>query len=209
MKTYFILLLAMLSVTLYSCKKDKDSIPSNNNPVNTAITPSTTNKLSATINGTSINWVQNQNNMTAILSYSANLLPYPATNYIIYSSGMGDFDSGLPAVEISKGTLSFVGNPPDSSVFRPFFLSGNYNYSLDAANGIKIDYWEVDGHHWSTSLGSGNQAGRSFKIEEMVYYLYLGDNQAKVRLTFDCTLYDSTGTSINLLNGSAIVPFGD
>ena len=113
----------------------------------------------------------------------------------IYSPGIGNYtDStdGTDNFSISKGT--FIANM-DSVVsdFTNFFPIGNYTYSVNATNGVAVN-WRYNSKDWSTSNGS-NQSGSTFNVSSAKTIILDGSYlERNIAGTFSCNLYDSIGT---------------
>ena len=205
-KTIFIITYLLLGVFfLTNCKKEK-SKPLNNT-TNEQITINSSRQFSGTINGVNYTYVEGSSDVAAGVGASKSLLPSPETSTAVYQSFLYYDSSGTGIMGINKGTMYFnAPNPVDSS-FKGFFLTGNYSYSANGINGIEIYWIDSTGSFWNTSYGTADQTGHSFNIDEIQEFNIWGSYLIKIKATFSCTLYNSSGQAINLDNGIYVGSF--
>ena len=186
---YRVLLMALLPVILFSCSKSKHTANSG------------TYYFKANIGGKSYN--------------------VSATNdgKIIAGSGVagtddvaifGTIDNTTDGSEfaISKGIMHNFLSAVQTDM-KNFFSAGTYNFSVDAQNGVEISWTDATGKNWSTSNGSGDETGSTFKIVSVVDDPdVLGKYYVKVKSQFNCTLYDDSGNSMPLTAGEMVGDFG-
>ncbi|MCB0713154.1 MAG: hypothetical protein KDD67_12560 [Ignavibacteriae bacterium] len=84
--------------------------------------------------------------------------------------------------------------------------STSFGSEADEKDGVEIRWVDANGKSWSTAYGSGNQANSSFVITKKVKIEYpqpwLGDRILyEIEGTFSCTLYDSSGNSMQVTEG--------
>lgn len=99
--------------------------------------------------------------------------------------------------------------------FKAFFAPGDYLYAPSATSftpgdGIVINWTDPAGEYWNTRNGSVDQSGSTFKIISTTdAYDALGNYYIKVKMQFNCKLYNvTTGTMKQLTNGEIVALFG-
>jgi hypothetical protein len=142
-------------------------------------------------------------------------------------SGMG----GVDDVDFS-GSINY-GNPPapagktemgmskgvmhnylraTKADFYAFFAPGDYPYtsSFSQKDGVMLGWGDPSGGSWSTSAGSGDQTGSTFKIISTEDARdILGRVYIKVKMQFNCKLYnETTGEMKECKNGEMVAVFG-
>lgn len=104
------------------------------------------------------------------------------------------------AIYITIGTLYLPdGGRPYTEEFFDFFQIGTYNYSNEADDGIEIVFLDENGTIWTSN---GDQTGSSFEISKTTNNSFWGTEYVEFLATFNCTLYDESGNSMLLTNGS-------
>lgn len=109
-------------------------------------------------------------------------------------------------------SITFVGvfdeNPYDDEDYDPLIRKGSMPFGSDDAeiDGVEIRWIDANDKEWSTAFGSGDQNGSTFQVtsEETIEYPqpWLGPYVLyKVKGTFNCTLYDDAGNSMNVTDG--------
>jgi len=96
--------------------------------------------------------------------------------------------------------------------FKAFFATGDYAYSAlsndQVDNGIRIYWTDTKGEVWD-SRDKADQTSATFKIISAQDFTDIaGDYNVKVKVQFNCKLYNSAGASKTLTNGEAVVVFG-
>jgi hypothetical protein len=96
--------------------------------------------------------------------------------------------------------------------FKAFFAPGDFAYSALSNdlvdNGIRIYWTDTKGEVWD-SRDKTDQSGATFKIISAQDFTDIaGDYNVKVKVQFNCKLYNSAGASKTLTNGEAVVVFG-
>lgn len=193
------------------CKKDekKDPTPVIPNPPGFTIT--TTPEVSMKIDGSSISYKVDVNNVDMSVTQSG-------INDVILGSQFGkyvgnDFEN---IIWFGKGIISWSPNSPlDSAKFVNFFATGTHPYTPDSYNsgftttshGIEVFYTDANDVDWSTAFGTADQTGSNFSINQNLFYRYLGDKYIKVKCTFNCKLYDGNGAMKTITDGTVIMDF--
>ncbi len=189
------------TAALASCTKKETTTPSTSNNTNTGVTINSLPQFTGTINGTNYSLINGSVYQGGVGS-SKNIGGTGAThNSASYSSYI--VDNGNHGLSIDKGTITFplTSTYPDSATFKAFFAPGKYPYSYNDTTGIEIDWTDPNGNVYTTSLGTGVETGSTFTIAAEQYANALGYQNEKVLINFSCTLYSSTGASIQLTNG--------
>lgn len=78
------------------------------------------------------------------------------------------------------------------------------NYSNKANDGIEISFFDENGKNWTSN---GDQSGSTFEVTQIVDDSIFEIAYVFFYATFNCTLYDDTGNSLELLNGSCKTTF--
>jgi hypothetical protein len=200
MKTKLYLAMALLGfLAVNGCKKDDDGGGTPNLSIDSD--PQTEFKL----DGTTVSFSTSNSDVSQYFSNSYLLATPPDTTVCVYGAGFEkNSTSGL---SIDKGTYKFTVFPTDSAALVNFFKKQSYSYSPDAENGISITYYDDAGDPWSTSLGTGNQSGSTFTIEETKYQELLGDKYIRVKAKFSCKVYSSSGAVKNITDGVAVLDY--
>jgi len=151
------------------------------------------------------------------------------TNNYIAGSGLGgvddvDLTAGIEPMSTTPGSTEFHVTKGilhnylslTNAQFKAFFKPGSYpntsgpDYDpYQNGDGIYIYWVDKQGKIWSTTDGSGDQTGSSFKIisvdddgDGVHYYI-------RVKMQFNCKLYkEGTGEMIQLTNGEMVGLFG-
>lgn len=205
MKKTTVLVALCAIVILAGCKKDdNNATPSQNNtPPNNAVTINSTPQFTGTINGTGYSMVNGNTYSSGVASNKQIGSPSKAS----YASLIGNENTNQPYLTINKGMMTFSGSMPDTASFDAFFPVGSYTYSPNYVSGIEIDWIDPNGNQYSTSMGTGNQANSSFKVTAKQVSMVSGYYEVKILATFNCTLYNSSGGSITLTNGTYVGSF--
>jgi len=133
--------------------------------------------------------------------------------------GLAQFLGGIDFETEEKTTIFFGQNviterewALDSlNQFNAIFQTGAYPYmDTDTANaeipGIEIRWTDEDLKTWSTLNGA--QSGSTFDVSKTEPFTTSdGDYQNKVEGTFNCKLYDNSGNSINVSDGTFFMTF--
>jgi hypothetical protein len=205
-------LLVVCAITLFAGCKKKDDNNASPQPAQVTPTPTptpvvvninSTPQFTGTINGTAYSLVNGATYTSGVSSQKQIGSPSTAS----YASLIGNDNTNQPYLTINKGTMTFNGSMPDTASFDAFFPVGSYTYSMNYAKGIEIDWIDPSGNQYSTSMGSGNQSNSSFKVTAKQVSMVFGYYQVKIMATFNCTLYNISGTSITLTNGTYVGSF--
>lgn len=207
LSTTFIFLL------LASCSKDDSSptptatttTPTGGGGGGSSLTINSTPQFKATIDGASVNYIAGANNLEEALGAEKSInLPNPTT--AIYTTSLYSNTTSVSMSGLKIGTLSYTGSSVASDTeFDNFISVGSHSYSVDAANGVHISWYDAGtSSYWTTSLGSGNQTGSTFNITQVAPTNLIGNHYVKFIATFSCTLYNGSGSSKSVTNGTYV-----
>jgi hypothetical protein len=205
-KQLMIGILAVISaMALNGCSKDDDD--DNNNPITnpppSTVTINSVPQVAFTIDGTAGSYVTG----STVSSYFSNssLLGFPPdSSESVYGTGFENNGNGV--IEFYKGTFVYT-LPSDSAKFTNFFAKQPYSYSTEAANGVRIVWYDSAQDQWTTDQGTANQTGSSFIITDRISVEDNGYKYVKVKITFNCKVYNSAGVSKTITNGVAVMNF--
>jgi hypothetical protein len=216
MKKVIYLAAILLVVASISCKKDNaaattttttNNTNNTNNNNNNTVTANSTPQVTVTINDTNYSMVTGTVYSGGSSSSGGHGGPTS------YGSDIANTSLNQPNIGISKGSLVFSSLYADTGTFDAFFNTGTYTYSsnFNTTNGIQIEWCNSKGDIYTTSQGSGNQTGSTFTItaKHALGYSINGSYYVRVMAKFNCTLYSTSGASIQLTNGVYVGDFGD
>jgi len=171
--------------------------PFSSNSTNTiALLPiSDTAKLSATIDGNSINLVNDIEGIKMGSNSIKNIKKLPDSSKVVFQSYLYKTSGGEVIFELNIGTLKYSGMKPALPEFINFFKTGKLNYSLLAMDGVEIKYRDSLGILWSTSNGSQSESNFEF--------IEISNTSESIRFKaqFSCKLYNLNRESKTMGNG--------
>lgn len=193
-KTLLLSLLAILSL-LNACKKNDPTTNTNSEFYYEASIDGVKYKVSAPADNA---------NPDFSVGSGLNALGFEAT----YTSYISDYRPNGTGMFMSKGILINYLTSTDQE-FRNFFLPGNYNYALVYEDGVSVAWADKTGKIWATDNASGDQTGSSFKIisSQESPGDVLGRLYVKVKIQFNCKLYDEAG-NVKQASGTYVGLFG-
>lgn len=185
-----------------SCKKE-ESAPAPTPVTTTPPIPTSNLYFQATINGTAVafqdgvggygagggsesgsepsGWQEGQSSMVTKAFFTQNLGGFHIMKVFTYEPSITQIESMFAVQSYPYGKLS-----PSSNV--------------DGTDGARVFYHDNDGVEWTTDLGTADQTGSTFNITEHIVN-EAGYSHRISKVTFNCTLYNSTGASMVLTNG--------
>ena len=193
--SFRIIAIGMMAFTAIACKKTTTA------PTVTTPTTSTqqVSEFNGTVNGASYHYKNLENNVEDFATSDGSLRPSPDTSYLVYGSGLNLKQKNVFFVQL--GLLKTTTGYPDKNTFNSFFSAGSRPFAGTDKKGVKISWWDASGHTWSTDMGSKNQSGSNFRIDNSsLYEPQYQDPIEKVNMSFSCTLYDSVGNSMKMAN---------
>lgn len=200
---------------LISCKKKQDNPPPSSTPTPAVIGINSDAQVQFQIdNGNLSSYIVN-NDLTNVMGTGGSI--GSPTSFKDFSSGFHYNSSSVSVIDITKGTISYVGTGKvDSTTFVNYFSPGSYSFSPVTSptisipiSGIVISWWDSNNIIWKTDVGTGDQTGSSFSILAVKEEEQFGDQLMKVYATFNCKLYDGNGNSKTLTNGKLVCYFGN
>lgn len=198
-------LLCMLATVLVSCDKDESGLTPNENYIqNIEDQPQGFGNFIADIDGSNFSMTATlTNNIQPTVggqeSTDATVSPFVTQKN--YNSALTNSSTGQSS-GISVGEIIYSGSLlPSKSEFLALFSTGSKNYSQDLSNGVEV-YIVENNVVWSSANGSGNQSGSKFNITSATEGSVLGNDNVEIEATFSCTLYDDSGNSKVLTNGT-------
>ena len=199
-------LLALISLTtLVACEDDTPTVDVPSDPPQ--ITVDSPWQFTIKIDGTTFTAKDSTNSYIGSYATAGLVAPFPDTSALIYESSLSD-SLITNSLFISKGTLRFAsGMIPHDTIFVPFFIPASYPYSPNSADGVVIEWFDANGELWSTDLGSANQTGSAFVIKEIKTSYINAYLDVRLKATFNCTLYNSSGQSKALTEGTYVGSF--
>ena len=194
-------LMTIVILFICSCKKDDDKDPSNNG------NPQTKEALlyfRATLDNVKYDYSIYDGSEPYDMASNSSANIGTGENQSTFTYGTGSYDMETEeSFNITLGTLEIKeGGRPDYETFKHFVMNANYQYSVNAKNGIEISFWDKDGVEWSTS--KGDQTKSDFKIVSLTERTLFFQSYIEVVATFNCTLYDEEDNSIILKDGSSL-----
>lgn len=204
--TSFVILLAVLFA---SCGNDDENM----NPDPPTIPMTDEDFFSANIDGATVFYESNTDNLLAFTGSSGTPQTLPDTSTVSFSSSLSYYSQGQdiePLFSIEKGTLRYAPGPnPTDEIFKDFLKVGNYAFSKDAQSGFTVSWYDENGEEWSSSLGSAAQNGSSVSIDEITEATQFYTYYVIATISFSCTLYNEAGESKQLTNGTYRGAFGN
>ena len=194
MKKLFAFLLMTGMITFTSCSKKNDAAPasSSNNNSSGTVTIDSSPRITGKLDGVAYSKVEDGTNVVSMVSREGSLAAYPDTSTGIYGCGFTNGDGSVSYFAIDRGTLKYVGTVENTD-FKAYYTPATYSYNLNLATGIRVIYYDAAGEIWSTDQGSQNQSGSTFVITDRKEFSGLSGYDIKVKATFNCKLYNTTG----------------
>jgi hypothetical protein len=193
MKKYITGILILSLGIFISCKKKKDDVT----PAPSANAITADYYIQANIGGTVKTF---QRNVNSYFNGAGGSLTAGSTGSAInqYTSTFAKYSiGGGLSVANDNLTVGFNLNSQDaqSTDYTAFFVTGAKAYvaTEDDLNGVFIDWVDESGATWSTAGGS--QSGSVFTITALGSTVLNSTNYNWVKATFNCTLYNSVGSS--------------
>jgi hypothetical protein len=205
MKKLIYLCLALIMVS--ACKKDSDNetpapTPTPTGNTNTGgITVNSVSQVSVKIDGVPFAKVVDGTNVEEVNSSYSAVNPMPDTSRGRYASSLSNPITSEMYIEVGKGEIVMQGWGPSDATFKAFFNPGSYSYSTTWLNGVYI-MMEIGGVEYST-LNPGSQAGSTFTITDRLEFTG-GLYSVKVKITFNCKLYNASGGVKTVTEGTYI-----
>jgi len=218
-KTFkLLLLLCAVACMMSACKKDDEAPIQDRDEFFIATIDGAEKNITYAQNAYNISYVgkhaESRDTLGAIVSYTRG----PGSR-LLQDVPKEQFLGGLDVESNEQPTIYFGQNEfterewslEQLTSFNSIFETGSYPY-LDTDTltaevpGIEIVWQDENEQEWSTL--SGSQSGSSFSVSKVDEFTTSdGDAQNKVEGTFNCTLYDGNGNSVNVTNGEFFMTF--
>lgn len=197
---------------IVGCKKKEDA-PAEDSTVSTTTTGSNPATISITstpqvqfdLDGTSKSYVESYTSpMVTNGQSNSGAITSPTSTMTV---GTGFSNSTGAVIRIHKGLFSVPSGINGDAAFTAFFPKTSQVYSANASNGIKIEWFDSTGALWSTDQGIANQTGSVLTIVDNAQD-YVRDGSGylmmKVYATFNCKLYNTSGSVKTITNGKFV-----
>lgn len=219
MKLIVNIVIATTLVSLFSCKKKDDSKPEETasttggggNP--SGLTSTTAEYVNFSLNGSAYSFTAPVSGLWAT-GYDATIFTQPSMPNYIYTS-KSVYQNSAVSFQLQMADTTRQSGSLTDNTFRTFIQQKNYNYATSAVQSslgslnLKMDFKDNASTNWSTVKSSGStlQAGSSFSITQVGEYTAAGntDITRKIKATFNCKVYNSSGDSLNVTNGELIL----
>jgi len=202
-KTILLLMAIPAVLSLNGCKKDDDD---DKNTGGGSVTVNSDPQSTFKVDGTSASLKTGVGGVGQYFFNDGEIATFPDSSESIYGSGFDKDNGNTPIIEFSKGTFKYT-IPSDSAAFSNFFAPQSYSYSVNAEDGVKITWYDSNGDMWSTDMGSGNQSGSTFTIEDRRAYTFSGEKYVRIKASFNCTVYNGLGGSKTITDGVSVMDF--
>lgn len=190
--TNMVLVIAFLSFSITSCKKETKLNSS----------PSDPNQFYAKIDGIDLELIYYLGGEVHNVLYNEST-PDSTSDLHSYGAGLALFDSVFNPIQegkVSFGSIrTLLGENPEWNEFESFFSVGQRKYDSQLKDGVKVEII-IDGVLWSTALGSEEQANSTFEISK-TRSGGISPPGVKIEANYQCSMYDQNGNSAILTNG--------
>jgi hypothetical protein len=210
MKHYSYLLFMMLVIFTSGCKKkedDDDSSSSNGSGSTSGITIDSPWQYTIKVDGTTYTKTENDAEVDGVWSNNTELNTWPDSSTNNYNAALYNNISGDTYFEIYRNGHRYVGATAENSEFLHYFDAGSYPYSVENVNGVSIRWVDSNGITWGTDIGTGDQTGSQFTIDQTKEATGYNYSTIKVLSHFNCKLYNGLGQSKTLTDGKYVCKF--
>jgi hypothetical protein len=200
---YTVILALVFSAFIFGCKKKENSPEPDNSASTTNTTPAvdvnSARQATFTMDGVNKSYIQDGGTIISACGLSGS-----GSGSNSYNSDIVNHNNTISYFSIKKGTLNYSTSAthPSDSVFKAFFsIATSIPYSVNAANGVEISIYD-NGIYWTTSLGTADQTGSTFNIEQTKNGTdFSGALVIVMKATYSCKVYDGNGNSKTITNG--------
>jgi len=208
MKHYSYLLLMTLIVFTAGCKKDdNDDDSSSGGGTSSGITIDSPWQYTITVDGTTYTKTENDADVDGVWSNSTELNTPPDSTTNNYNAALYNNISGDTYFEIYRNGHRYLGGTAENSEFLAYFDPGNYSYAPENVNGISIRWADSNGDIWGTDMGTADQTGSQFTIDQVKEATGYNYYTIKVLSHFNCKLYNGLGQTKTLTSGKYVCKF--
>jgi len=208
-----IIVLSLLLVFCFSCKKEKPQEEPTNLTGSTGLSSSTKRYIKFTLGGINYNVTEPTN--AAWAAGSRSMQTNAGHNY--YKTW--DTYQPSPGFNLCVADTAPVASIPVSDAwYKQFLTVKNYSYSplnlyqnYTYETGIYMDTKDNSSVFWHTvnPIKPSYQNGSAFQITEKVEYTSSGKLNIIFKAIFNCKMYNNSGDSLALTNGEMIVSFSN
>ncbi len=208
-KFLFVAISLLLGASLFitGCKKDDPEVTETPETpdVETVITIKSTPRFVGTVDGVKVSYIEGNKYIDYCSSSSST---GEITSTYKYGSGMTDIRNvDQPMLDMTYGTFSSTGGAPSNETFSGFFTTGSKPYSFEAENGFEVQMFDSNGLLWSTSLGTANQDGSVFTIDDLEDAPSAYEFCVKFKCSFSCKLYNSENADVKTIEDAVFVGY--
>lgn len=190
------------------------------NPIKVTISPVAvkTRILTPLVNGNTISFSNITNDGTGNYVYkwdfgeassTANSSPNPSHTYSTsgrYKVNLKVKDSANDSTEFNyqiNTANSYLAATNFSASVTPLY----FTTATNLLSKVKVTYIDASGKIYSSHLQSQVGAGNEFKISSIEEYSAneRSESTKRIKIKFDCTLYNGAGSSVRLTNGEAVI----
>ena len=209
MKHYSYLLLMSLLVFTAGCKKNDDDDSSSNGGGSSTggITIDSPWQYTISVDGTTFAKTENDAEVDGVWSNSTDLNLPPDSTTNNYNAALYNSVTGATYFEIYRNGHRYLGATAEDSEFLHYFDAGTYPYSVENVNGVSIRWVDSNGDVWGSDMGTGDQTGSQFTIDQVKEVTGGGYYTIKVLTHFNCKLYNGLGQSKTLTSGKYVCKF--
>lgn len=206
---FSIIILSLSLILIVGCKKESTPEPS---PTPTP----TTNALSAfyftaKIDGSTILLEDGKNNYSNLAGGYGMTIPYgwqsAPFSSLIETNDFINNTNNFPSYGIAF-VKNYIGDPNDLTIYKNIISVQSFNYGnlspntgVNGIDGAVVFFYDTNGIEWSTGLGSADQTGSTFNVTEYIDDVN-GIFHKVIKATFSCKLYDGSGNSKTLTDGT-------
>ncbi len=210
MMKHTIIAALVLSSFIFGCKKKDDTTPeAEATPTTTGTTGSSVNagstpQVKFSVDGTPYSYVQSMGSTPYLANGQAN---NGSLTGGVGTMTVGTLFMNVPGstiMTIYKRNLNVTTSGTSNTVFANFFPKTTHPYySSTVTDGVAISWFDASGTEWKSSNGS--QTGSVFTIVDTQSSIDgNGEANMKVYATFNCKVYNSTGTVKTITNGQFV-----
>lgn len=201
----FTIMLATLSVVVFSCNRDDDNNPNTNNSSVKNFGKDTKSFVDYELNGESHSYKVG----------TRYFIEYGSEGSIGSSRSSYDFNAtwlsmgDLVPFEITTGTLESASSQMSDKLFFNFYATGDYVYEQnDSIPWVAMHFVDDNGQYWYTD--SADNKTSTFTVVDTVSYYDPGTYSAtkKIHALFSCTVaQENGGPTMEVKNGEVVTEF--
>jgi hypothetical protein len=215
MQRFLVSALVLGALLATGCNGDDDDPVAPTNPGggggggSTTLTAATLESLSYTIDGQTHTLTSGSNDVGIVFSNSGEI-GFPISSKI-YACSFYNFATDENYLEFAWGKFETNPGIPEADEFFGYFSTGAVPYGNTATEVAKAEIRMYDGEPLFTEWSSrcGTQSSPTFNVTSIVEIPNsITYDRVKYRVTFNCKLYNCTGSGVRTItNGTAVVTF--